>query len=281
MTSWSRALEVYDTGMERAVLLVTMLTWAVPAVLTAQEPKTGFLERSVRIGDASHAYKVYVPPAFDPRRSWPVILWLHGAGEAGTDGVQQTEVGLGRVLRTDPDRFPAVVVFPQAPRGQVWFGDLARVATTALDQTIAEFHGDPDRIYLAGLSLGAYGAWVLAFEDPERYAAIVSVAGGIVPPAYRRARLAQLPPALSADDPYAATAARVKGIPAWLFHGADDPTVPVTESRQIVAALKQAGASPRYTEYEGVAHNSWDRAFAEPELPKWLLAQRRKGPGRH
>ena len=71
----------------------------------------------------------------------------------------------------------------------------------------------------------------------------------------------------------------MKGIPAWLFHGADDPTVPVTESRQIVAALKQAGASPRYTEYEGVAHNSWDRAFAEPELPKWLLAQRRHGRG--
>ena len=116
----------------------------------------------------------------------------------------------------------------------------------------------------------------MAFENPERYAAIVSVAGGIVPPAWRRA-LAQQPPTLQADDPYAATAARVKDIPAWLFHGADDPTVPVTESRQIVAALRKAGASPRYTEYEGVAHNAWDRAFAEPELPKWLLAQRRKG----
>ena len=279
MTSWSRELKVYDTRMERAAALLTIVTLVLPAVVTGQEPKTGFLERSVRIGDASHAYKVYVPPGFDPRRSWPVILWLHGAGEAGTDGVQQTEVGLGRVLRTDPDRFPAVVVFPQAPRGRVWLGDLARVATTALDETIAEFHGDPDRISLVGLSMGAYGAWVLAFENPERYAAIVSVAGGIVPPAYRRARLVQLPPALSADDPYAATAARVKGIPAWLFHGADDPTVPVTESRQIVAALEQAGASPRYTEYEGVAHNSWDRAFADPELPKWLLAQRRNRRG--
>lgn len=265
--------------MDRAAALVTILTLAVPAVVTGQEPKTGFLERSVRLGDVSYAYKVYVPPGFDPSRSWPVILFLHGAGERGTDGVRQTEVGLGRVLRTNPERFPAVVVFPQAPPGQVWLGDLARVATTALEQTIAEFRGDPDRIYLAGLSMGAYGSWVLAFENPERYAAIVSVCGGIVPPAGRRARLAQLPPTLSADDPYAATAARVKSIPAWLFHGADDPTVPVTESRQIVAALEQVGASPRYTEYEGVAHNSWDRAFAEPELPKWLLAQRRNGRG--
>lgn len=265
--------------MERAVVLVAIVSLTVPAVVTGQEPKTGFLERSVRIGEVSYAYKVYVPPGFDPSRSWPVILFLHGAGEAGTDGVQQTEVGLGRVLRTNPERFPAVVVFPQAPRGQIWLGDLARVATTALDQTIAEFRGDSDRIYLAGLSLGAYGAWVLAFENPERYAAIVSVAGGIVPPAGRHARVAQLSPTLAAEDPYAATAARVKNIPAWLFHGADDPTVPVTESRRIVAALKQAGASPRYTEYEGVPHNSWDRAFAEPELPTWLLAQRRKGRG--
>jgi predicted peptidase len=279
--SLCRIQKPYDTGMERVATLIVILTLTA-AVVTGQEPpKTGFLERTVRVGDVSHAYKVYVPPGFDPKRSWPVVLWLHGAGESGTDGVQQTEVGLGPMLRSHPERFPAVVVFPQAPRGQVWMGDLARVATTALDQTMAEFHGDPERVYLAGLSMGAYGAWVLAFENPDRYAAIVSVAGGIVPPAYRRARLAQLPPTLQADDPYAATAARVKNIPAWLFHGAEDPTVPVTESRQIVAALKQAGASPRYDEYAGVGHNAWDRAFADAELAKWLLAQRRKrGSGR-
>jgi predicted peptidase len=158
-------------------------------------------------------------------------------------------------------------------------GDLARLAQAALDQTMAEFRGDPDRVYLAGLSMGAYGAWVMAFEDPGRYAAIVSVAGGIVPPSGRRARLAQLPPTLQADDPYAATAARVKAIPSWLFHGAGDPTVPVTESRQLAAALKQAGASVRYTEYEGAGHNVWDRSFSEPELPAWLFAQRRGAKG--
>jgi predicted peptidase len=276
MTSWVLNRTLMIRGMQRSVVLVTILTCVVPASLLGEEPGR-FVERSVRIGDVSYAYKVYLPPGFDPRRSWPVILFLHGAGEAGTDGVRQTEVGLGRVLRANPERFPAVVVFPQAPRGQVWLGDLARVATTALDQTIAEFRGDPDRITLAGLSMGGYGAWVLAYEDPDRYAAIVSVCGGIVPPAGLRAWLAQLPPTLEADDPYAATAARVKGIPAWLFHGADDATVPVTESRRIVAALRQAGGSPRYTEYEGVPHNAWDRAFAEPDLPKWLLAQRRSG----
>jgi predicted peptidase len=260
--------------MRRAAVLISTLIAMCAAVAQAESP-TGFLDRSVKVGDASYAYKVYVPPGFDAKRAWPVILYLHGAGEWGTDNVHQTEVGLGPALRAHPERFPAVVVFPQAARGQVWFGEPARVATAALDQAIAEFHGDPERISLAGISLGGFGTWVLAFENPERYAAIVSVAGGIVPPGGSRARLQQLPPTLQADDPYAATAARVKAIPAWLFHGAADPTVPVTESRQLNAALKKAGAVPRYTEYEGVGHNSWDRAFNDPDLAKWLLAQRR------
>jgi predicted peptidase len=257
--------------MESAVLLVTLLAAASPAPV----PESRFVERSVRIGETSYGYKVYLPPGFDPSRTWPVILFLHGAGERGTDGVQPSAVGLGPVLRAHPERYPALVVFPQAPPGQVWFGDLARVATTALDQTMAEFRGDPERVYLAGLSMGGYGTWTLASENPDRYAAIVSVCGGIVPPPGLRMRVTQLPPSLQADDPYAATAARVSRIPAWLFHGAEDTSVPVTESRRIAAALKQAGGSPRYTEYEGVGHNSWDRAFADPELPQWLLAQRR------
>jgi predicted peptidase len=262
--------------MNRAWVLMGVLGVAAPAA-GGPEVQTGFLERTVRVGEASHPYKVYVPPGYDPARTWPVVLFLHGAGERGTDGVQHTEVGLGRVLRSSPERFPAVVVFPQAPPGGVWMGDLARMAIAALDQTVAEFRGDPDRVSLVGLSMGAYGAWVMAFEDPGRYAAIVSVAGGLVPPAGRRARLSQLPPTLQAEDPYAATAARVKAIPSWLFHGADDPTVPASESRQLAAALQRAGAAVRHTEYEGVAHNAWDRAFAEPELASWLLAQRRGG----
>lgn len=261
--------------MKRSTALAAAFLAVLPALVMAEAPPAAFVDNTVRVGETSYAYKVYVPPGFDAKKSWPVVLYLHGAGEWGSDGSRQIEVGLGPALRAHPERFPAVVVFPQAPRGQVWLGDAARAATAALDQTIAEFHGDRDRISLAGISLGAYGSWVLAFEHPERYAAIVSVAGGIVPPGGSRARLSQLPPTLQAADPFAATAARVKDIPAWLFHGADDPTVPVSESRQITAALRKAGASPRYSEYEGVGHNAWDRAFADPELAQWLLAQRR------
>ena len=251
---------------------MTLMTVAAGAARAAE---TGFLERTVTVDGASHSYKVYVPPGFDRARKWPVVLFLHGAGEAGTDGVRQTEVGLGRALRDHPGRFPVVAVFPQAPRGEVWLGARARIARAALDDAVAAFRGDPERISIAGLSLGAYGAWVLAAEDPSRWAAIVSVAGGIVPPPYMRARLRELPPSLAAADPYGATAARVKGIPAWLFHGEDDATVPVTESRKLVAALEAEGATPRYTEYPGAPHNVWDRAFADPALAEWLLARRR------
>ena len=273
MTSGAFRRKPYDTGMRRAAAPLISLAFVLPA-LAAERTGTGFVDRTVSVGGVSHAFKVWVPPGFDRSRRWPVILWLHGAGEPGLDGEQQTQVGLGPALRAHPERFPVLAVFPQAPPREVWLGENARVAVAALDQTMAEFGGDPDRVYLAGLSMGGYGTWELAFEDPSRYAAIVSVAGGIVPPAGRRA-LDPLPPTLQAADPYSNTAARVKAIPAWLFHGADDMVVPVTESRRIVAALTRMGAAPRYTEYAGMRHNIWERTFNEPELAKWLLAQHR------
>ena len=258
------------------VLTLTAAITATVAMAAGAEAKTGFLDRTVQVDGAPRPYKVYLPPAFDAKKRWPVILFLHGGGERGTDVVRHTEVGLGAALRSNPERFPAVVVFPQISRGQVWFGEHARFATAALDQAIAEFNGDKDRVTLVGLSLGGYGVWSLAYAEPDRYAAIVSVAGGIVPPAYIRARLPVLPETLAAADPYAATAAKVKAIPAWLFHGEEDQSVPVTESRKLVEALKKAGGSPRYTEYPGAPHNVWDRAFAEPGMAEWLMAQGRK-----
>ena len=257
-----------------AMVVAAALTQAAPAS-PAAEPPTGFLDRTVTLGGTPRAYKVHVPPGFDRKRAWPVILFLHGGGERGTDALRHTEVGLGAAVRAHPERFPAVIVFPQIPRGQVWFGEQADFATAALDQAMVEFHGDPDRVSLVGLSLGGYGVWSLAYASPGRYAAIVSMAGGIVPPEHMKARLRVLPETLAMDDPYAATAAKVKQIPAWLFHGSEDGSVPVTESQRLVAALQKAGGSPRYTEYAGAPHNVWDRAFAEPGLVEWLLAQRR------
>jgi predicted peptidase len=255
-------------------LLGALLAMAAPPAPAGPGAAPTFVPRTFEVGGATYPYQVFLPRGFDAARSWPVILYLHGAGESGTDGLRPTEVGLGRALRLDPGRVPAVVVFPQAPPRRVWMGDLARLALGALDRTMAEFHGDPERVYLAGLSLGGYGTWLLAYDHPERFAALVPVCGGIVPPSGRLPH--EVPNTLRAADPYAATASRLKRIPAWVFHGAEDATVPVGESRRIVEALRAEGAPVRYTEYEGVGHNAWDRAFAERELWTWLLAQRRK-----
>lgn len=246
--------------------------------VSAQHQETGFLDRVV-IHDGVHSrYQVYVPPGFDHARKWPVILSLHGSGERGNDGLLPTAIGLANAIRRNRASIPAIVVFPQAPLDSLWLGQPERVALEALDATMTEFNGDPDRVYVAGLSMGGYGAWELASAQPERFAAIVSVCGGVLTP--RSGATFLLPPraALGTANPYAEVAHRVARIPAWLFHGGDDTTVPPAESRSLVAALRAAGANPRYTEYAGVGHNSWDRAFAEPELWKWLFAQHRSRP---
>ena len=228
---------------------VSVVACAVPAVAAPPEAKTGFLERTVKVGEASHAYKVYVPPAFDPGRKWPVILFLHGAGERGH-------------RRRPPDRGGPRAGPPLRPRALPGGG---RVPAGAARRRLAgparalrhrrprpDGRGVPAAIPIASTwpacpwARTPPGCW--PSSSPDRYAAIVSVAGGIVPPSGRRARLAELPPTLQADDPYAATAARVKDVPAWLFHGADDPTVPghrVAADRGGVQAGRRAGAVHR------------------------------------
>jgi predicted peptidase len=238
---------------------------------------TGFLDRSVTVAGETHRYQVYVPPDWSSKQTWPVILFLHGAGERGRDGILQTQVGLGTAIRRDRTRFPAVVVFPQAREGQRW-SDLPMLqsALAALDAATKEFNGDPDRVYGTGLSLGGQGIVRMASRMPGKFAAVVSVCGPYSSPKMDEADRATYP-YLSSEDPFPALAALVKDTPLWLFHGDADPTVPVENSRRLSAALKAAGAEVRYTEYAGVNHNSWDSAFAEKELMPWLLPKRRKG----
>lgn len=241
-----------------------------------QHQETGFLGRVAITDGVQSRYQVYLPAHFDRSKKWPVILSLHGAGERGDDGLLQTAIGVGNAIRRHRASVPAIVVFPQVPLDSLWLGEPERVALQALDATTSEFNGDPDRVYLAGLSMGGYGVWEMASQDPERFAAVVSVCGGVAAPLTGATFLQPPQVARNASDPYAAVAARVTHIPAWLFHGSDDTSVPVSQSRSLVSALRAAGAEPRYTEYPGVGHNSWDRAFAEPELWRWLFSQRRQ-----
>lgn len=237
----------------------------------AQEP-TGFLNRAVAVDGIGHRYQVYVPAEYTRARRWPVILFLHGSGERGTDGLLQTGAGLGEAIRRHAARWPAIVVFPQAPPEHRWHGKIAHLALATLDRTLQEFSTDADRVYLVGLSAGGNGVWNLAYRSPERFAALAVVCGWVAPTAERREAI------VPADGgaPYSAVAARILSLPVWIWHGGADGVVPVEESRRMARALHTSGAQVTYTELPGVGHDAWTQAFDSPELPRWLLEQRRE-----
>jgi predicted peptidase len=236
----------------------------------AQE-STGFLNRAVTVDGVSHRYQVYVPAEYSRARRWPVILFLHGSGERGTDGLLQTEVGLGGGIRRHAERWPAIVVFPQAPPEHRWHGEVAHLALTTLERTLQEFSTDSDRVYLVGLSAGGNGVWNLGYRYPERFAALVAICGWVMPTAERPEAI--IPP--DSAPPYPVIAGRVRSLPIWIWHGGADEVVPVEESRRMAEALRASGAEVTYTELPGVGHDAWTPAFDSPELPRWLFARKR------
>jgi predicted peptidase len=255
------------------VPLVTFALGAVVALpLLAQPPRnqeTGFLDRSITFQGQVRRYQVYLPLDYSSARQWPVVLFLHGAGERGDNGLRPTLSGLAHAIRQNRELVPALVVFPQVTHpDSFWAGADAEMALAALDATITEFGGDPERAYLTGLSMGGFGTWRIAAEHPNRFAAIVPIASGLLDPG----PVGSLPlPA----DPYDELAKRVRHLPIWVFHGERD-TLSVQEEREYVAALKRVGAGIRYTEYPGVGHDAWTQAYADPKLWEWLFAQRRR-----
>jgi predicted peptidase len=255
---------------------VLALFWIVMfgAVSASARVQTGFLDRTVSVSGRSYRYQVYVPADFRSKKSWPVILFLHGAGERGSDGLLQTDVGIGHAIRHDASRFPFIVVFPQCPKETIWADpDMQAQALAALDASINEFHGDRKHMYLTGLSMGGYGTWELASRNPGRFAALVPICGGVQPQKHWPQLHVTVVDDLKVTDPFAEIARRIGATPVWIFHGDADPLVPVEQSRHMAEALKAAGADYKYTEYPGVDHNSWDKAYAEPELVPWLLSK--------
>jgi predicted peptidase len=258
-------------------LVVILLSFAGTA--RAQKIETGFLNRSVTVNGSEYRYVVYVPREFSNARSWPVIVALHGGGEYGNDGMKQTAGGLARAIRINPERFPAIVVFPQAHADGTpgWQMEGGKAALAELENAIKEFRGDPKRIYLTGLSAGANGSWFLLSRYPERFAAAVIVCGFVSP--FKGKTSGVNYPALapaSTTDPFSAIAKRVSSIPIWIFHGDADQNVSVEESRKMFAALKSIGASVQYTELPGVPHNAWDEAYGRAYVFEWLFKQVKK-----
>jgi predicted peptidase len=251
--------------------------FALLAAVGTCSPQSRFLERSVTVEGHVYRYRVWLPPHYTKLRRWPVILFLHGSGERGDDNLRQLTVGLPAFLARNPARYRAVVVVPQCTLNHEWYGEMETQALAALDASIKEFRGDRRRVYLTGISMGGAGVWFLA-RHRSRWAAIVPVAAEVVRqsddpfPTEPPPDIAQL---VHAPDPYAAFAAAIGSTPTWIFHGADDNVIPVDQSRRMYLALRAHHGNVRYTQYDGVGHDAWDRAYDEPTLPQWLFAQRR------
>lgn len=237
--------------------------------------ETGFLDRTLSIAGQEYRYQVYVPLGWSADRSWPTVLFLHGAGERGDDGLLPTEVGIGSAIRRNAARFPCVVVFPECRKDLWWtVPAMQDQAMAALDTSVKEFHGDPARLYLTGLSMGGYGTWGLAARFPGKFAALAPICGGITVPPQIKKLAEQVPDLDSSADPFPVVARKIGKTPVWIFHGDADTVVPPDESRKMEAALKAAGGNVQYTEYPGVGHNAWDKAYGDALFVEWLLSQR-------
>jgi predicted peptidase len=239
-----------------AVAVGGLLCLAVARSRAGGRGEHGFQHRVYKDADGTESkYVVFVPQDYKGDKEYPVILFLHGAGETLGGSKQPVAVGIGPAIKKREKTFPFIVVIPQSHK-RTWKAGSADAnrALAILDLVCKQYKTDPKRVYLTGLSMGGYGTWSLATANPERWAAIVPVCGG--------------------GDPK--QVAKIKDLPCWCFHGDADKAVPVKRSRDMIEALKAAGGNPRYTEYPGVGHNSWDRAYGTDELYSWLLKQKRK-----
>lgn len=234
----------------------------VPVAAESSAPARGhYVQREVRVAGVSHRYSVWLPPGFKAGAQWPAILFLHGAGECGTDAVKPTRVGLGPVLDAQPEAWPVVVVFAQKPLEEEEWWEREALALATLDAAQREFALDPQRIALMGMSQGGHGAWLLAARHPTRWSALVPICG------YGRART---------------IGRRVARIPVWTFHGMRDDIVDPADTQRIAEEIRAERArlglpadGLRVTLYPEANHGSWEPALREPELPGWILAQRR------
>lgn len=243
---------------------------------------TGFLNRSITVAGNSYRYQVYVPADYNPARQWPVIVYLHGNGGQGDDGVFPTAADLGNTIRRYRSPFPAIVLFPQAPTGQYWEQlPMQELVIAELNQVEQEFRVERSREYLTGHSMGAAGTYRIAYRWPDRFAALVSVSGTVqpIPPHLGpdRAEIDQnTNPFTATSDAFSELSGRIKHLPIWIFHGDMDDVVSVDQSRQLASALKRAGADIHYSEFHNVGHiDAATKAYADPEMLKWLLSQYR------
>lgn len=201
-------------------------------------------------------YLLYLPEDYlTSQKDFPLILFLHGAGERGND-VSKIEIhGPPKLIAKEGKSFPFVIVSPQCPKEDWWTsGKQLDILNAFLDNILENYRIDKDRIYLTGLSMGGYGTWSLAAAHPDRFAAIAPICGG--------------------GNTW--DARRVANLPVWVFHGAKDQVVPIEKSEIMVAALEKAGGSVEFTVYPEAGHDSWTETYNNPDLYEWFLKHSRR-----
>lgn len=241
--------------MKRCLILMLNLTLfsVVCDVAMSDEPtglqKTAKLDVQVTV---QMDYLLYLPKDYDRQETWPLLLFLHGAGERGDDLERVKKHGPPKLIAKGKE-FPFIVVSPQCPEDRWW----EPVELTALLDHIVKTHKvDEDRIYVTGLSMGGFGSWRLAAYTPHRFAAIAPICGG--------------------GETY--WTRRFPHLPIWAFHGGKDTGVPPERSQAMVDAIVKAGGEPKLTIYPEAGHDSWTETYDDPELYAWLLEQKRTQP---
>lgn len=250
-----------------ATLALILAPFAVGAQLTKDDIEFRKKYYATKTGERL-PYRLYVPLGYDANRKYPLLLWLHGGDGRGSDNVKQLNGGnsIATHFWTGKDvqlNFPMFVLLPQCPSGDNWSDPDLNQPTKWLELTMSaladvqkEFSIDPDRLYLAGQSMGGLGVWSTLQAYPGKWAAAVI---------------------LSAYDNFTDIPALAQ-TPLWVFQGEADETVPVTLVHDMMKQLKKAHRNLRYTEYPKTDHEVWKKAFAEPGLLAWLSAQKRGQP---
>jgi predicted peptidase len=243
-----------------AVVAVIVLALAVSGCASdrpAVQVQTGqYAQDFSTLKPVTCRYLIYVPADYNRKaQKWPLVLFLHGAGERGSD-VEKVKMHGPPKLVAEGKEFPCIIVSPQCPESSWWPAEVP-VLEALLDDIESRYSIDRDRVYVTGLSMGGFGTWALAFDQPDRFAALAPICG--------------------AGDP--AKAALVAKVPIWVFHGAKGTTVPPARSEEMVDALKAAGGEPKFTLYSDAGHDSWTATYDSPEFWDWLLAQRRGAKG--
>ena len=269
--------EKFKFEKTKTMRLILLFLWVfIPGFILAQDLSL-YEKKEFAYGNSVLRYRVLYPENYNPAQKYPCVLFLHGAGERGSDNEKQLIHGAKLFLdAANRKNFPAIVLFPQCPENEFWAAvkmdrskqpyqfefDYAApanwplAATNALvQQMITDGAVDAKRVYITGLSMGGMGTFESVYRYPKLYAAAMPICGGGNTNLYD---------------------ARVKKVPFWVFHGAADAVVDVKLSQQMVQRLQQLKMRVKYSEYPGVNHNSWDNAFAEPDYLKWMFQQKKK-----